>query len=94
MILPGLLSFYEHPPSAAAILPCGHDREDLFFVITLVILAPSAAENVALSATLRGGILPDMVLQTPMDEGDASAVILLGVLEGHGAKGHEFTDLF
>ena len=85
--------FYRRPAGVASFLPCRHDREDLLFVVALVVLASAAAEDVALGPPLRGGIFPDVVLQSPVDEGDAAAVILLSVLKWHGAKSHEFTDL-
>ena len=63
--------------------PGAQDIEDLLLVIAVEILASAGGADVALSTALRCGILPDVVGQTPVDEGDAAAVILLEILEGH-----------
>ena len=63
-------------------LPGLEDVQNLRFVVAVEILTSAGAAHIALSAALRRRVFPDVVGQTPVEEGDTAAVILLVILKG------------
>ena len=59
------------------------DFQNLRFVVAVKILAPPGAAHIALCAPLRGGVFPDVVGQTLVDEMNAAAVVVFPVFKGH-----------